>query len=427
MSTSTNEGSGNYRIDPLRGAENYTTWRVQILDILTDMGLWEYTTGTITKPTDATKLEEWQKKDRKALTAIRLRVSNAMMAHVISSDTSKEAFDSLSNVFNNEGTLSLILLRRKFFHYLITEESDFEEEIRKIKEIWQQINLIKPGNIPDYELASAILTSLPRTWDPLVVSIPLDDTCTSPSVISRILQEERRRKERTNDETTLYANTKHSTKSKFRSGVFCHGCGKEGHIKPECRKEARKNEEKEKDKGKDQKNRKGDKAKGQRNYSHVAEDEDSASEPEEYAFAVAEDSTVATRGTWLADSGTTSHIVSDRSLFINYTPVVSAIHGVGDCSSLGRGDVRISFTTDHGSFPVILKDALHAPSMKFNLISLGRLTSAGLSYEGKGQDLLIKDGTKLIGRGTKSGYLYRMAVKPVIAVSMIARVHRSWY
>jgi hypothetical protein len=430
MATSTNESSGNYRIDPLRGAENYTTWRVQISDILTDMGLWEYTTGTITKPTDPAKLEEWQKKDRKALTAIRLRVSNAMMAHVISSSTSKEAFDSLSNVFSNEGSLSLILLRRKFFHYLITDESDFEEEIRKIKAIWQQINLIDPGSIPDYDLASGILTSLPRTWDPLIVSIPLDRNLTSSSVISRILQEERRRKERSDEDTTLYASTqrtKRTTKSKFRSGVFCHGCGKEGHIRPECRKEAKKNEEKDKDKGKDQKDRKGDKAKGRRNYSHVAEDEDSASEPEEYAFAVEEEPTVSTRGTWLADSGTTSHIVSDRSLFINYTPVVSAIHGVGDCSSLGRGDVRIEFTTDRGTVPIILKDALHAPSMKFNLISLGRLTSAGLSYEGRGKDLLIKDGNKLIGRGTKSGYLYRMSVKPAPDVSMIARVHRSWY
>ena len=109
MST-TSETSGTYRIDPLRGAENYITWRVQISDILMDMGLWEYASGEKARPSDEALIADWVKKDRKALTAIRLRVSNAMMAHVISAETSKDAFDTLSNVFNTEGAVALVVL-----------------------------------------------------------------------------------------------------------------------------------------------------------------------------------------------------------------------------------------------------------------------------------------------------------------------------
>ncbi len=230
---SSDGGTGSYRIDPLKGAENYPTWRVQMLDILTDMGLWEYASGETPLPADKALAADWAKKDRKALTAVRLRVSNSMMAHVISAETSKEALDALSNVFNNEGAVSLIVLRRKFLRYVIPEGADLEEEIRKIKGLWQEINFIQKTKISDHELASVILTALPSSWDPLIASISLDANLTSASIIGRVLQEDGRRKERSSTETALYANSR-SRKSTFRAGVWCHGCGKEGHIRPEC-------------------------------------------------------------------------------------------------------------------------------------------------------------------------------------------------
>ena len=48
MEGHTNVGGG-YRIESLRGAENYVLWKIQMEDILVDMGLWEYVSGE-TKP-----------------------------------------------------------------------------------------------------------------------------------------------------------------------------------------------------------------------------------------------------------------------------------------------------------------------------------------------------------------------------------------
>ena len=195
MSGST-ETSGSYRIEPLKGAENYITWRVQISDILTDMGLWDYTSGASARPN--TSFEEWDKKDRKALTTIRLRVSNTMMTHVISAATSKEAFDALSNVFNTEGTIARVTLRRRLFRYAIEEGADIDEEIRKIKALWQELNLMKPAAgtttaaLTDNDLATVILTALPPSWDPFISSITGIDALTSADLIGRILQEDSR-------------------------------------------------------------------------------------------------------------------------------------------------------------------------------------------------------------------------------------------
>ena len=88
-----------YLIKPLRGAEDYICWRVQISDVLKVLDLWEYTSGAIACPSDAASAVDWYRKDRKALMIIRLRVSNTMFPYVAGATTSKEAFDSLAEAF----------------------------------------------------------------------------------------------------------------------------------------------------------------------------------------------------------------------------------------------------------------------------------------------------------------------------------------
>jgi hypothetical protein len=79
MTTEENKiNGGAYRIEPLRGAENYVLWKIQMEDILVDMGLWEYVLGETEKPsatksTDGTPdpmATRWATMDCKALTQI---------------------------------------------------------------------------------------------------------------------------------------------------------------------------------------------------------------------------------------------------------------------------------------------------------------------------------------------------------------------
>ncbi|KAG6806735.1 hypothetical protein H0H87_002295 [Tephrocybe sp. NHM501043] len=59
-STSTNA----YRIDPLKGAENYAVWKIKMSDILTDLGLLGYVDGTSKAPEEAALQADWKLKDR---------------------------------------------------------------------------------------------------------------------------------------------------------------------------------------------------------------------------------------------------------------------------------------------------------------------------------------------------------------------------
>ena len=113
------DSSNVYRIEALKGAENYATWRVKMEDILTSLDLWDYARGaavvqsptakeisdhadavaaaiaanTTPPPPLAAGLTQdvWTKRDRAALTAIRLRVADSVIVYVSSAGTSKVA------------------------------------------------------------------------------------------------------------------------------------------------------------------------------------------------------------------------------------------------------------------------------------------------------------------------------------------------
>lgn len=229
MSTTDNSTSGSYRIEPLRGAENWLSFQVQIQDVLTDTGYIDHIDGSNKRPNDKSAQADWDKADRKALTIIRLRVSPSIITYIMSAKTSKEAWDTLKGVYSSQGALAKILARRKFLRYEIEEGSNMEEEIRNIRGLKEELALL--GTIvEDEEFSLTILTALPSTWDSFISSIGTVVPASS-ELVGRILQEDARRKDRS-PETALVANFK---KLKFRKGVFCHNCGREGHIKPECR------------------------------------------------------------------------------------------------------------------------------------------------------------------------------------------------
>lgn len=196
-----------------------------------------------------------------------------------------------------------------------------------------------------------------------------------------LVHEDSRRRDRST-EALVAKPSPAKKKSKFRKGVFCHNCSKEGHIKPECCSKP---------------SQSGSGAPSKDNTcAHVTEDSSDSG----YAFVTLDDEITAllAKGeTWLADTACQRHIVRDRSLFISYTPTKHELTGVGTSAAIGRGDVRILFGMEKGTVTIVLKDALHAPDLPYNLISLTRFTDKGLWYKGKGDQLWLMDDETVIG------------------------------
>ncbi|THU95179.1 hypothetical protein K435DRAFT_897844 [Dendrothele bispora CBS 962.96] len=106
MAESSSTSHSVYRIDPLHGAEDYSVWKIKMLDILTDLGLEDYIGDT--PPSDTTK-------DWKALSTIRLRVDNGPLVHISHAKKAQDAWKTLQNLYEAAGAIGVVSARRKLF------------------------------------------------------------------------------------------------------------------------------------------------------------------------------------------------------------------------------------------------------------------------------------------------------------------------
>ena len=113
---------------------------------------------------------------------------------------------------------------------------------------------------------------------------------------------------------------------------------------------------------------------------------------------------------WIFDTGSTSHICTQRDAFIDYYPLTnSTITGIGPtpASALGKGTVMVHMSVNGQTIPHRLCDVLHVPNAPNCLLSAARFDDAGGKFEGGDGRCFLKNKTSnIIAEGTRIGRLY---------------------
>nr|AAZ28935.1 polyprotein [Phanerochaete chrysosporium RP-78] len=423
MTASANSGSdsssisASVRIEPLQGSENIAPWKVKIMDILTSLGLEDTITSDPPQaPEDADKATliqhekakaEFKRRSLQALSHIRLRVSDAVLVYISAATTAKEAWDTLMQTFQPSGMYSYILAYRKFYQTRCPDGGDIPEHLGQMRRLRDEIHTIAgTARISDREFAFALLISLPDSWDQFIQAIDATaDNLTSAQVIARILQEDKRRKERegAKGDSALLA------KSKKKARPRCHNCGKQGHLKKDCWASGG---------GAADKPKANDAVDGE--FGFIAAEGQNSADPEpdiEKALSALDESRL-----WYADSGATTHVANARELFHKYQPTAggASISGLGGVSRIaGRGSVKLKCKVGNRIRKIWLHNVVHVPGAPHNLLSLTRADDAHCRYVGgKGTLTMYGPDGKILMVGRKlegPGQLYRLSVAAELA------------
>ncbi|GFY93027.1 hypothetical protein Acr_08g0014230 [Actinidia rufa] len=294
---------------------------------------------------EATKDEEWRKMNRKTIGLIRQCIGHEVFHHVAQETSAYDLWIKLEEMYQAKTSRNKALLMRRLF----------DDEMQ----------------------ALLLLSSLPESWETLVVSLsnsaPNGKLTTSMVMDALFNEEARRRGMGSTDQRWWRSQARGRT-------VRCFYCDQERHIKRDCPK-----------------------YKAQDQSSDTAATAVMVVDESEVLLAPLDDGKL----DWVLDSDSAYHLCRDREVFSTYAACEGRIWMANNTASriVGRGSVRFRMADGKS---VTLTEVRHVPNLRKNLISIGMLDAKGCSFDASGGILRVSKGNKEMLWGKKTRGLYRL-------------------
>jgi hypothetical protein len=252
----------------------------------------------------------------------------------------------------------------------------------------------------------SLLCSLPDSCDSLVVAIGINKTTLIfNDVVSSLLSEEMRQKNkeghityalfarRRSQERNRSKSSSGRSKSKGRSKYLrkfvkvCWRCGKEGHLKNQCRSKSI------------------EKVKG---FEGAPSTEENTSKEEGGDVCLASSTTHANHQAWLVDSGASFHMTLHRDWFSEYERYDGGNIFLGDVSTtriIGRGNIKLRLIYGRiRTLPVVL----HISGLENFLIYVRKMDNAGVKTIFEKETCRMVQGEMVLLKGVWIGTLYKL-------------------
>uniref|UniRef100_A0A2N9J1S8 Integrase catalytic domain-containing protein n=1 Tax=Fagus sylvatica TaxID=28930 RepID=A0A2N9J1S8_FAGSY len=319
--------------------------------------------------------KEWAKMHRKTIGCIRQCIEVSVFHHVSQETKADTLWKKLESLYERKTAQNKAFAIRKLAHLKLKEGRSVAEHLSEFQDLVNQ--LTRMNLVVDDELqALLLLSSLPDSWETLVVSLSNsapNGVLQLAMVKDSLFNEETRRKDMGKDDAQALVtenrgrskgrNSKGRGKSRSQSQtkgkVKCFYCDKEGHIKRNCK--AWKNKQKE-----ETNQKKAD----DHNTTAVSLDEDVV------VLSIGEDECCHVADPydeWVIDSAASYHVTPRREFFTSYKAGNLGRVKMGNKSYadiVGIGDICVETNT---GYTLKLKDVRRIPDMRLNLISISVL------------------------------------------------------
>lgn len=318
--------------------------------VLVHACLWKVVSGESVKPEVDTG-GAWQSQDEKALATIILSVKSSQLGYVKGCLTAAEAWKVLQDVHQPKGPLRTVMLYKKLLSKRLLEGQSISSHIKEFKEIFDALDAVEIG-ITEKLRSVVLLSSLPESFENFVVAIETrDELPLFDALCIKLIEEdtrrggaEQQREKQTESAKAFTAVHKPQAparearpSAKKRKDVVCYNCGERGHFKANCRREK--------------------------------VNKESATQ-KQCSLLNALDGGGFGKTQWCLDSGATSHMCCDRSVFTEYEEHTEKISLAGNGFLLAKGIGTVKLKTDLCT--LVLNNVLFVPDLNGNFMSVSR-------------------------------------------------------
>ncbi|KAG8493469.1 hypothetical protein CXB51_010771 [Gossypium anomalum] len=387
-----------YELPLLDRNTRFALWQIKTQAVLAQMDLEDALLGIDKIPSTLTD-EEKKRKDRKALTQLRLHLSNEILQDVMKEKTTAALWKRLEQI-----------LFKEILSNLEAMEVQYDKE---------DLGLILLCSLPpsystfrDTILYSRESLTVDELYDSLTSYDKMKHLVVKPDSQGESLIARERQDQNVDNDRGRIQERNPRGKSKGRSkssnrGKTCNFCKKKGHIKSECYKLQNKiKREIANQKGKQTENF---------DEADVVEDYSDG----ELLVASVNDSKVSEE--WILDSGCTFHMSPNRDWFTTYEIVsegVFLMKNNASCKIAGVGTIKVKM---FDGVVRTLSDMRHVPELKRNLIPLSTLDSKEYRYTTESGVLKISKGSLVMMKGKrKTAKLYVLQGSTVTGDAVVA-------
>lgn len=438
--------------------ENWRVWKLKFMAKSTQGGYKGVLDGTVSVPKESDTLDETtdiekvkaRNANALAFTSLCLSCEGVSFGCIEKATTSDFpngdaalAWKNLCAKYEPNTQMSLVSLKKEFAQCrLDSVKTDPDEWITKLEHYRMRIKGINPkAEISDEDLMVHIIANLPKPYSEFITSIENDleqstVTVTLDQLLSRMRNFYRRKfysegYVKDSDEVALSA---------FKG--TCRSCGTYGHKASDCKK-----------KGSNQSSNSGGPKspnvvctyckkpghKEEKCWAKQKDDkkkEESKSETVDIALVTmfepdetAHSAIVRDRDFFLCDSGATSHMTNNIDGMFDLKEIDKTVQ-VGNGSIVKAtmmGKIKTTVQNDDGKeISVVLNDVNLVPDLKFNLLSVGKLSKKGVSvtYDGDGAHMKFKD-DKIKLKEMGNGSVYGLVINRMMEASPALDVGKS--
>lgn len=393
---------------------NYHVWKGKMKDLLY-VKSWHLPVFAKEKPESKTD-EVWEFEHEQVCGYMRQWVDDNVLNHICDETNARTLWDKLESLYAKKTGNNKLFLIKKLMSLKYKEGCTVTDHLSEFQGIIQRLSAMGI-KFDDEVQALWLLGTLPDSWETFRMSLcnsAPDGIVTMEIAKSSVMNEEMRRKSQdsSSESEVLYTEDRGRSKSKGPKGkdrgrsksrgdykdIKCHYCGKMGHMKKKCFKFKR---DEKNGKSKDEKN------------NHENNNTIASAFTGDLVIVCDENliNVVCHETSWIVDSGASHHVTSRKEFFTSYTS--------GDFGTLKMGNNGLSKVVGFGNVclltnngaTLLLKDVRHAPDVRLNLISVGKLDDDGFCSTFGSEQWKLTKGSMVVARGNKTSSLYMMEGK----------------
>lgn len=356
-------------------------------------------------PVDVDAKATFLKNDKKAKERIVAFVHNDYLGYVRDKTTAKEMWDSLQSVFAKKSVVSQLLVRKQLAKLRMNEGETVSSHLMVFEKLLRELK-VSGATLNDNDSIAQLFLTLPEKFDPLITSLQSleDGKLTLNLVKERLLSEESKFSDRHVEdlqEKTAFIGKKNQKKH-YKFQGKCTKCSKFGHKSKYCRQTETKSEA--------------------RSASSAATGGVCFMADRGSNFSNQQESKIIFK----LDSGASDHLTNDKKHLLDLVELKTNILinvAKEDQSLIAKYAGKIIGTSDKG-VDLNMKDVLYCPELRDNLLSVRKLTSAGVEVKFcKSKAYMFKDG-KIFATACLRNGLYEMEINISRAVANLCNTSK---